>query len=225
MAHIFDRRVRPWALLALALAGATLACTIVPGPVETAAPLPPAETQPPVETQPPPSSGGFTVVNDTGETLCYLYISPTSSDTWGDDWLGSTGTIGNGESRSFDVAPGDYDLRAEDCDTARLGEIFGVTVTASGYTWSIPFVPITVRMVNASSTPVCYVFISPSSQPTWGGDWLGHSEIIDPGDSRDFAVPPGQDFDMMAADCSQNTLDDQRGIAITTNIYTWTIGP
>jgi hypothetical protein len=28
---------------------------------------------------------------------------------------------------------------------------------------------------------------------------------------------------MMAADCDQNTLDDQRGIPITGEIYTWTI--
>lgn len=234
MAQMLARRSWPWALIALTLAGASLACSIVPGPVETTVPLPPLETQAPVateteppivETEPPlvPASGDFNVVNDSGQTICYLYISPTTSDEWGDDWLGATGTIASGESRSFDVPAGEYDLRAEDCDTARVGEVFGVTVTASGYTWSFPFVPVTIHMVNASSTPVCYVFISPSSQPTWGGDWLGHSEIIDPGGTRDFAVSPGQDYDMMAAACDQNTIDDQRGIPITTNVYTWTI--
>jgi hypothetical protein len=78
-------------------------------------------------------------------------------------------------------------------------------------------------MVNNSSNTVCYVFISPSTQTTWGGDWLGHTETIGPGGSRDFAVPPGQDYDMMAAGCDQSTLDDTRGISITTNVYTWTI--
>ena len=237
MAQMLARRSRPWALIALALAGASLACSIVPGPVETAIPLPPVETQPPViieteppivETEPPlpPTSGNFDVVNDSGQTICYLYISPSTSDVWGDDWLGTTGTIASGESRSFSVPAGEYDLRAEDCDTARLGEVFGVTVTASGYTWEFPFVPVTIRMQNASSGTVCYVFISPSSQPTWGGDWLGQTETIGPGASRDFAVPPGQDYDMMAAACDQSTLDDQRGIPISTNVYTWTIsGP
>jgi hypothetical protein len=182
--------------------------------VETSAPLAPA---------PLTLSGGVGVVNNSGETICYLYISPTTSDTWGDSWLGTAGAIEDGGTQTFDVASGDYDLRAEDCDTGRLAEARSVSISDSGYLWTIPYVPVTLRMVNNSGSTVCYVFISPSTDSAWGGDWLGRSETIGPGGSRNFAVPPGQDFDMMAADCDQNTLHDQRGIAISDEITTWTI--
>jgi hypothetical protein len=210
-------------LVGLALAGAILACSVLPSAVETSAPLAPVQTELPAPEEPPPSGGGFNVANESGETICYLYISPTTNDEWGEDWLGSAGTIASGETRSFDVAPGDYDLRAENCDSSRISEVFGVSVSSSGFTWAIPFVPITLHMVNSSSATVCYVLISPSTSDIWGGDWLGRSETIGPGGSRDFAVPPGQNYDMMAADCDQETLDDQRGIPISNEVYTWEI--
>jgi len=210
----FTARSRPAALISLAVACAALACSSLPGVVETSAPLAPA---------PLTLSGGVGVVNNSGETICYLYISPTTSDTWGDSWLGTAGAIEDGGTQTFDVASGDYDLRAEDCDTGRLAEARSVSISDSGYLWTIPYVPVTLRMVNNSGSTVCYVFISPSTDSAWGGDWLGRSETIGPGGSRNFAVPPGQDFDMMAADCDQNTLHDQRGIAISDEITTWTI--
>jgi len=209
---------RPWALLMLVLAGATSACSIVSGSVETAEPLRPVGTQPPLL----PATAGFTVVNDTGETICFLYVAPTSAFVWGDDWLSSTGSIESGESRSFEVTPGVYDLRAEDCDTVRLGEVSDVSVWASGYTWSLPFVPVTVRLVNASNIPICYVYIDPGTGPS-GGNWLGSDAIITPHTSRDFAVPPGQEYYLRAHSCNRNIMDEQRRIPITTDIYTWTI--
>jgi hypothetical protein len=213
-------------LVALALAGAILACSVLPSTVETSAPLAPVQTElpAPIQTEAPlPSGGGVNIANESGETICYLYISPTTSDEWGEDWLGSAGTIASGETRSFDVDPGDYDLRVEDCDTSRISEVFGVSISGSGFNWAIPFVPVTLRMVNSTSSTVCYVFVSPSTSDIWGGDWLGRTETVGPGGSRDFAVPPGQSYDMMAADCDQNTLDDQRGISISNEVYTWEI--
>jgi len=212
-------RSRPGALIFAAIAAATLACSGFPGVVETSVPLAPIETEDPV----PLSNGAVSLVNDSLHTICFLYISPTSSDDWGESRLGTAGTIGSGETQTFEAASGDYDLRAEDCDSARVAEVRGVSISGAGFVWVIPDVPVTVRMVNNSGATVCYVFISPSTDRAWGGDWLGESETIGPGGSRDFAVPPGEDFDMMAADCDQNTLDDQRGIPITGEIYTWTI--
>jgi len=39
----------------------------------------------------PPPSGGTTtlqLVNNSSQTVCYVYIVPPEWDTWGDDWLG-----------------------------------------------------------------------------------------------------------------------------------------
>ena len=63
----------------------------------------------------------ITVVNNTGYTIYYLYVSPATSDGWGNDVLGSSQTLRSGyeirvslpyplESERF------YDFRAVDED-------------------------------------------------------------------------------------------------------------
>ena len=88
-------------------------------------------------------SGGnasLDIVNRSGGSIWYLYLSPCSSNTWGEDQLGSD-VIVNGETYSFSITPGCWDLRAEAPD-GRNTERFGVqmgfndskswTITASG---------------------------------------------------------------------------------------------
>jgi hypothetical protein len=66
---------------------------------------------------PGPSGGGtvqLTVINQTTDSICYVYISPVTSDVWGDDWLGAD-TIPAGTNYTFNVPAGAYDLRADFC--------------------------------------------------------------------------------------------------------------
>jgi hypothetical protein len=57
----------------------------------------------------------FYIVNNSSQTVCYLYISPDTSPDWGEDWLGSA-TIPAGTSYTFySVAANVYDIKAEDC--------------------------------------------------------------------------------------------------------------
>ncbi len=59
----------------------------------------------------------LTASNESSIELCYIYISPTTSDDWGDDWLGGKEVISPGDGvRIFYVEPGTYDLLAQDCD-------------------------------------------------------------------------------------------------------------
>jgi hypothetical protein len=60
------------------------------------------------------------VYNDSSETVCFIYISPSTSDTWGEDWLGDD-VIAPGDTYTFDVPAGTYDLEANDCDGNALG--------------------------------------------------------------------------------------------------------
>src|SRR3989304_4458024 len=62
----------------------------------------------------------------------------------------------------------------------------------------------------------------PATGPS-GGNWLGPDAITPPHPSRDFAVPPGQEYYLRAHSCNRNIMDEQRRIPITTDIYTWTI--
>jgi tetratricopeptide (TPR) repeat protein len=69
------------------------------------------------------------VINESEETICYVLISPVTSDEWGNDWLGEEETIPPGRFRDFEVASGDYDIALADCDGNALLDERGVPIT------------------------------------------------------------------------------------------------
>lgn len=87
------------------------------------------------------SSGGsnatLVVQNDSSYTIMYLYVSPSSSSSWGTDQLGSS-TIAPGASFTLNNIPPDvYDLWAENStgyDYVRANEVFSAGVTK---TWTL----------------------------------------------------------------------------------------
>jgi hypothetical protein len=97
-------------------------------PVEEEAP----EVAPPEEEAQGGQAGGATavleLVNDSAVDVCYVYISPTTDDTWGSDWLGDTEIVSAGSVRVFEVPAGIYDMRAEDCDQEALDVQNGITI-------------------------------------------------------------------------------------------------
>lgn len=54
------------------------------------------------------------VVNRTRESICYLYLSPISDDSWTEDLLGSS-TVADGATRTVALPPGIWDIRIENC--------------------------------------------------------------------------------------------------------------
>ena len=63
------------------------------------------------------STYSLTVKNESTSSICYLYISPDTSDEWGPDQLGSDNVLQTGESfEVFGIDPGLYDLRVVTCD-------------------------------------------------------------------------------------------------------------
>jgi hypothetical protein len=82
------------------------------------------------------SGPSLTLVNNSSSTVCYVYISPTTEDTWGDDQLGSTETISSGSQRVFNVSSGTYDLLAEDCDGNELATRWEVEISGP-ITWTL----------------------------------------------------------------------------------------
>jgi hypothetical protein len=218
-------------LAVMALVAATLACSPVPQPTPTVTPSPiPPPTATPRPTEPPPASGNVTLLNQSGQTVCYVRMSPSTQTTWGSDWLGSD-TVSAGGSYTFDVAPGAWDLRAEDCSNTVIQEDYGITITAAGYTWTVtgtggsvppPSGGGNVTVVNSTSQTICYLFASLTTETTWGDDRLGSSGTIAAGASYSFDLTPGA-YDMMAMDCSQNEIERNMGVTITAAGYTWTV--
>jgi hypothetical protein len=170
-----------------------------------------------------------TLVNDTSQTVCYVLISPTTSDAWGEDWLGPTEVIEPGGQRDFSVETGAWDALAADCDGNEIASEFGVYVEED-ITWTLSSSlggPVAggsapVLLENTSSYEICWVYISPTTSDVWGADWLG-ADTIPAGTSYTFYADQG-DWDLHAASCDGETLDMQFGIPIDAEGITWTIG-
>jgi hypothetical protein len=215
------------AVAALLVAGIACTCNNLPIPSLNPTPVPPTQAggqpdesggKPGGGGQPGGSQGGGTidlaVYNGTGNSIWYIYISPTSSSSWGDDWLGSS-TLSAGETISFSVPAGSYDLRADDSSHNVVEQQMGVALT-SPYTWSITGsggsssggggATVALTLVNQASSTVCYVRISPTSSSTWGDDWLG-SDTISAGASYTFYVPSG-DYDLRAEFCGGGQVEE-----------------
>jgi len=78
------------------------------------------------------------VINNLNVAVCYLYISPSTSDDWGDDWLFDIGTIEPGYSATFYLLVGEtVDMQAEDCDGYILDTQYDIYVTDEGLTYTL----------------------------------------------------------------------------------------
>ncbi len=218
---------RNW--LVLLAAGALLLAALACGPATlvspTAAPptaVPPTQAPPtPIPpTQAPSGVAQLTLKNDSGITLCAVYISPTESESWGENALANNEALRSGSQQVFQVPEGSYDLRADDCDGNLVAYYFGVDL-AGHQTWSLdPVQRAPVLVVNNSSQEVCYLYISPADSETWGPDWMGKDTTIPAGGTRTFQVPLGT-YDLRADGCDHNPLNVQSGITIEATGITW----
>ena len=74
--------------------------------------------------------------------------------------------------------------------------------------------PVAFDLTNGSGVQICYVFLSPSGAQNWGFDRLGVDEGIDVGGATAFIVPAGF-YDLLAQDCDQNDIADERDLDVT----------
>ncbi len=65
-------------------------------------------------------------------------------------------------------------------------------------------------ILNQSEFTICYVHFSPTTDPNWGHDRLGPSEVINPGHERGWAVP-ADTYDFQLQDCNHRVLMERRG--------------
>ncbi len=207
-------------LAALACGGPTPAPpTAVPPTAVPPTAVPPTKAPP---SQPASGTMELTLKNDSGITVCYVYISSTESNSWGDNWLAENEAIRSGSSRSFQVPEGSYDVRADDCENNLVAYQFEVNL-AGQMTWTLdPLQRAPVLVANNSSHEICYLYISPSDSDTWGPDWMGKDTTIPARSTRTFQVPLGT-YDLRADDCDHNTLNTQSGINVGADGITWTL--
>jgi hypothetical protein len=162
----------------------------------------------------------FTIVNRSPEEICYVLISPSDSDSWGDDQLGDDDTIASGDRQTFTMPRGTYDVRAENCDEAAMAtgwELSSNSTITAGKSGA----NVKLTVINDSSGEICFIFISPSSGDDWGDDWLGDMEVIPPGGLRAFYVK-GNVYDLQAADCDENPLIEEYEVDLEADLE-WTL--
>ncbi len=76
-------------------------------------------------------SGGdasVTLINETAEDVCYVFISSAGADSWGEDWLGAEDLVQTDEQIQFELEPGVYDFQARDCEDNILSEDFDIPI-------------------------------------------------------------------------------------------------
>ena len=165
----------------------------------------------------------ITVVNNTGYTLEYLYISDNSSDSWEDDVLGRR-VLEEGDTFKLSLPEnGTYDFKAvdEDEDSYIKWNVMvrgnqTITFTADDYdednggldkseqpyTTNTTPAPVQtwVTVSNQTGYEIYYLYVSPGEADGWGKDILGDDTFANGAEVR-VILPtgPGQ-FDFRARD-------------------------
>ncbi len=181
-----------------------------------------AEVTAVVEPEEPATQGGveITVENYTPEDICYVQISPSGDQSWGDDRLDSNEVIGVDDWRSFSFPAGTYDVRVLNCDEAVLASAWEVSqdrilsVGQGGEAF--------LKIENQSAYEICYVYISSSREGSWGEDQLGSGEAIQPQHARIFYVEPGT-YDLLVTDCEEQELAQENEVLLEAGEIVWTI--
>ncbi len=76
------------------------------------------------------------VINNSEKDIYYLYIAPTTSDTWGKDWLDSD-IIPAGETYTvYGISPDTYDIKAADEEEVGIETVYNVDIS-SAREWTV----------------------------------------------------------------------------------------
>ena len=137
--------------------------------------------------------GDIIVLNRTGFDVYYLYISPGSSDSWGEDLLGETDILSDGSHVSVPV-PGlgkfcNYDLKAIDLDgdsyikwELDLCNTGKVVITMDDYVTeddgSNEMAIQDFVLVNNTGFTIWHIYVSPDYSDNWEEDLLGEDEVL-----------------------------------------------
>lgn len=81
---------------------------------------------------------------------------------------------------------------------------------------------ITLDIENNSTTEVCYLYVSFSTDTEWGDDQLGSETVAPNGGLYTLRDIPAGTYDLRADDCSNNTLAQEYGVEFVSGPYTWT---
>ena len=76
-------------------------------------------------------AAAIVVANRSSTSICFVNFSPATDSGWGDDQLGSSETIEPGNTRSWNVNAGSWDVRLQDCNHTVLAERRGLAINGA----------------------------------------------------------------------------------------------
>lgn len=122
----------------------------------------------------------FTVVNQTGEVMLMLHVSPSTEDIWGDDRLGNT-VVESGASYTTVLDTGQecvFDVKAvfyssDDRQFSNVNVCQNPRLVLNPDTLFV--------VVNGSNEVLWRLYVSARQDDSWGEDRLGDDSTLDPG--------------------------------------------
>jgi hypothetical protein len=72
----------------------------------------------------------ITFINTLATAVCSIYVSPSTSDIWGENWLEDI-FLSADDSYYQQIAPGTYDLKVDDCDRSEVLLVIGMDLYSS----------------------------------------------------------------------------------------------
>lgn len=190
---------------------------------------------------------GFPTVDDVGPDihtwrvsnyanveLCAIYFSPTTSDTWGPNQIGSNALEPNFYF-DWQLEADTYDVRVEDCDGGSLEKYDidlsdsvelavyqdRIDVFALGTVPDSPSPPPTDpdnsvdvpdastyvwRVSNYANVELCAIYFSPTTSDTWGPNQIG-SNTLEPNFYFEWELE-AETYDIRVDDCDDNSLTE-----------------
>jgi len=142
------------------------------------------------------AGGVITLINNTGQTVYYVYGSSTASTSWGSDILDADEVLGSGHQFNMTLNEpisrvNKYDFLLIDSYGNRYTK-FNVQVRNGGtisFTSSDFTSGPSVKIINSTGKTIWYVHISSIASDNWGPDLMGSDEIIRIGENKDIFLP------------------------------------
>ncbi|MGC9469194.1 MAG: hypothetical protein ACP5HS_11430 [Anaerolineae bacterium] len=193
--------------------------TSVP-PTSTTAPTETSAAATPIST-PRPKGSTLEIVNNSGQEIWYLYVSPADAEEWGEDQLGEDIIPAGATYMLSGLSDGLYDAQVRGENDNAIETVWEFEVRGTT-TWEVTGMA-ALEVINTSGTPLSNLFLSPSESESWGEDLLGDETI--PADASYLieGVEVG-DYDVRVEDSEGELVEAIYNVSLNGNYYWYVVG-
>lgn len=124
---------------------------------------------------PPPTTGTFKIINNTNFSVTALYFAPSTSSTWGSNYISTPIATGGGSFSISNVVPEKYKYRVRYSNgvepdgrevIVQVGQISEVTLSGEVPTTG------TFKIINNTNLTIIELYFTPSTSSNWGPNFI-----------------------------------------------------